>query len=168
MCEHVALGIKLSGFASLGYNVQSHLGAFPGFDFGQIESYLLLSLRSHIHGKVAVGSRLSIREKLPLKGVLREVGEEVFVIHFDYAFCKVDGAEMHVLVSLLHLRDLRRRTAVGQYKAVDAEVLVVLQVSCAEVAAIGIIRLAILVFGEDTLIYPVPDAATLQSAVLAD
>ena len=106
MCEHVALGIKLSGFASLGYNVQSHLGAFPGFDFGQIESYLLLSLRSHIHGKVAVGSRLSIREKLPLKSVLGEVGEEVFVIHFDYAFCKVDGAEMHILVSLLHLGNL--------------------------------------------------------------
>src|SRR3712207_1191347 len=121
--------------------------------------------------------------------VVLQVGEIEAVEHSEITFLQVDGLKLHVLMGIFHLCHGRMRTAIGVDQSVVKEVSVARGV-CSEVATIGIegsgrgelgrIFLVIgsqrmvgfearqLAIDEQSLVYPVPNEATLQVRILID
>ena len=73
---------------------------------------------------------------------------------------------MDILKHLLHLIDMRVRSAVGSYQTVGAEVGVVDDAYKSHVSTESPDVAVILIFDSECLVYPVPDEAALQLVVL--
>ena len=86
----------------------------------------------------------------------------VVVVNTHLALLHIEKLEVYILIHLLHLLKTWVRRAVGQHKAVAAEVLVVRVHPRTEVTAIGPIVAAVTTYGVDALIDPIPDKAALH------
>ena len=109
---------------------------------------------------------LAVVNQLPIHVVVRQVTEEVLVIHTDDALVGIHHLCPDVLVVVAHLIHVRVRHTVRTDQTIVAEVLVA-GIKLVEVATIAINHLAVLL-PTDRLIHEVPDKATLVLRILAD
>ena len=99
--------------------------------------------------------------------IILQVAEIEAVDDAELQLLQIHRLNLHRLIDLSHLGQLRVRFPGGIHQTVDAEVAVGGHI-LPEVAAVGVELPALRVRRQQTLIHPVPDAAALQLRVLVD
>ena len=141
-----------------------------GFHFGHVGVQAHAFSRRQIHdGHHTVGHYHAIAVgEPPAQFIIPQVAVVEMVFDNEIAVGRVGRCEAYVLIHFFHFGKPRMRRAVGLHKTVDAEVLVVVIVVGAEVAAISPVCIAVLIFCEQALVHPVPYEAALHLLAGAD
>ena len=99
--------------------------------------------------------------------ILFQIGEVETVRDVELARCCVNRIEADILMHVFHFCHCRMRTTVGVDKTVAKEITVA---GCiySEVTSVSPVFSSVLVFLEQTLIYPVPDISSLKVRIFID
>ena len=146
-------------------HIEQPLAMLAGLAIIQLNSHRLM--RSH--RQVFYPTRflhLSVVNQLPIHVIVRQVTEEVFVIHTDDTLVGIHHLCPNILVVVTHLIHVRIRHTIRTDQTIVAEVLVA-GIKLVEVATIAINHLAVLL-PTDRLIHEVPDKSTLVLRIFAD
>ena len=137
------------------------VAAFKNFRERHLYRFFLPGRNRYIP-KRALRYPLAVVEQLPSEIIVGQVAGHKMVFYIDNARSRIGRREPYILIHLLDLHKSGVRRTVGLHQAVDTEVFIVSVVIRPEITSVAPIGIAVLIFGQKPLVYPVPYKATLH------